>query len=63
VSQNRVIGAICGSEGEEVTGGWRKLHEEELYNLYSSQSSIKIMKSRTRLARNSACLQQMRNIH
>jgi hypothetical protein len=29
-----------------VTGGWRKLHNEELYNLYSSPSIIRMIKSR-----------------
>jgi hypothetical protein len=32
---------------DEVTGGWRKLHNEELHNLYSSPSIIKMIKSRT----------------
>jgi hypothetical protein len=31
---------------DEVTGGWRKLHNEELHDLYSSPSIIRIMKSR-----------------
>jgi hypothetical protein len=31
-----------------VTGGWRKLHNEELHNLYSSPSIIRIIKSRRR---------------
>jgi hypothetical protein len=31
---------------DEVTGGWRKLHNEELHNLYSSSSIIRIMKLR-----------------
>jgi hypothetical protein len=31
----------------EVTGGWRKLHNEELHNLYSSPSIIRMIKSRT----------------
>jgi hypothetical protein len=31
---------------DEVTGGWRKLHNEELYDLYSSPSIIRIIKSR-----------------
>jgi branched-subunit amino acid aminotransferase/4-amino-4-deoxychorismate lyase len=31
---------------DEVTGGWRKLHEEELHNLYSSSSIITMIKSR-----------------
>jgi hypothetical protein len=30
----------------EVTGGWRKLHHEELHNLYSSPSIIRMIKSR-----------------
>jgi hypothetical protein len=32
--------------GDRVTGGWRKLHNEELHNLYSSPSIIRIIKSR-----------------
>jgi hypothetical protein len=32
---------------EEVAGGWRKLHNEELHNLYSSPSIITMIKSRT----------------
>jgi hypothetical protein len=35
-----------GSE-DEVTGDWRKLHYEELHNLYSSPNIIRMMKSRT----------------
>jgi hypothetical protein len=31
---------------DEVTGGWRKLHKEELHNFYSSPSIIKMIKSR-----------------
>jgi hypothetical protein len=31
---------------DEVTGGWRKLHKEELHNLYSSPSIIRMIKSR-----------------
>jgi hypothetical protein len=31
---------------EEVTGGWRKLHSEELHNLYSSTNIIMMIKSR-----------------
>jgi hypothetical protein len=32
--------------GDEMTGGWRKLHNEELYKLYSSPSIIRMIKSR-----------------
>jgi hypothetical protein len=37
---------IFGPKGDEVTGGWRKLHHEELHNLYSSPSIIRMIKSR-----------------
>jgi hypothetical protein len=44
--ENRVLRRIFGSKGDGVTGGWRKLHNEELHNLYCSQSIIRIIKSR-----------------
>jgi hypothetical protein len=34
--ENRVLRRIFGPKRDEVTGGWRKLHNEELHNLYSS---------------------------
>jgi hypothetical protein len=34
--ENRVLRRICGPKRDEVTGEWRKLHNEELHNLYSS---------------------------
>jgi hypothetical protein len=37
VSENRVLRRIYGPKRDEVTGGWRKLHNEELHNLYSLQ--------------------------
>jgi hypothetical protein len=40
VFENRVIRRISGPEKDEVTGGWRKLHNEELHNLYSSPNII-----------------------
>jgi hypothetical protein len=36
---------IFGSKRDEVTGGWRKLHNEELHNLYSSPSIIRTITS------------------
>jgi hypothetical protein len=45
VFENRVL-RIFEPERDEVTGGWRKLHNEELHNLYSSPSIIKMTKSR-----------------
>jgi hypothetical protein len=44
--ENRVLRRIFGPKRDEVTGGWRKLHNEELHNLYSSPSIIRIIKSR-----------------
>jgi hypothetical protein len=42
--ENRVLTTICGPKREEVTGEWRKLHNEELRN--SSPSIIRQIKSR-----------------
>jgi hypothetical protein len=44
--ENRVLRRIFGLKREEMTGEWRKLHNEELHDLYSSPSIIRIMKSR-----------------
>jgi hypothetical protein len=46
VFENRVLGRIFGPKRNEETGGWRKLHNSELHNLYSSPSIIRIIKSR-----------------
>jgi hypothetical protein len=43
---NRVLRWIFGPKGDEVTGEWRELHNEELRDLYSSPSIIRIIKSR-----------------
>jgi hypothetical protein len=44
--ENRVLRRIFGPNRSGVTGEWRKLHNEELHNLYSSPSIIRIIKSR-----------------
>jgi hypothetical protein len=46
VLENRVLRRIFGSKRDEVIGRWRKLHNEELHNLYSSPSIIRINRSR-----------------
>jgi hypothetical protein len=43
---HRVLRRISGTEREEVTGGWRKLHDEELHNLCSSPNCIRMTKSK-----------------
>jgi hypothetical protein len=44
--ESRVLRMIFGPRTDEVTGEWRKLHNEELHDLYSSSSIIRIMKAR-----------------
>jgi hypothetical protein len=46
VFENRVLRRIFGPKRDEVTGEWRKLHNEELHDLYSLSSIIRIMKAR-----------------
>jgi hypothetical protein len=41
VFENRMLRRICGPKRGEVTGGWRKLHNEEFRDLYSSPSIIR----------------------
>jgi hypothetical protein len=48
VFENRVPRRILGLRRDEVTGGWRKLHNEELRDLYSSPSMIRKIKLRRR---------------
>jgi hypothetical protein len=46
VFENRVLRRIFGPKRNEVTSEWRKLHDKELHDLYSSPSIIRIIKSR-----------------
>jgi hypothetical protein len=46
VFENRVLRRIFGPKRDEVTGEWRKLHNEDFCDLYSSPSIIRIIKSR-----------------
>jgi hypothetical protein len=46
VFKNRVLRGIFGPKSDEVTGDWRRLHYEELIDLYSSPNIIRVMKSR-----------------
>jgi hypothetical protein len=46
VFENRVLRRTFVPKRDEVTGGWRKLHNEELHNLYSSPDIIRMIRSR-----------------
>jgi hypothetical protein len=46
VFERRVLRGIFGPKRDEVTGEWRKLHDEELNDLYSSPNIVRVIKSR-----------------
>jgi hypothetical protein len=47
VFEDRMLRRIFGLMREEVMGGWRKLYNEELHNVYSSPNFIRVIESRT----------------
>jgi hypothetical protein len=46
VFQNRMLRRMFGRKRDEVTGEWRKLHNEELHDVYSSPTTVRVRKSR-----------------
>jgi hypothetical protein len=46
VFENRVLRRIFGPKTDEVTRDWRKLHNEELHDMYSSPNIVRVIKSR-----------------
>ena len=46
VFENRVLRKLFGPKRDEVTGEWRKLHNEELNDLYSLPNIVRVVKSR-----------------
>jgi hypothetical protein len=64
VFENRVLRRIFGPKRDEVTGEWRKLHNEELHILYSFSNVIRQIKSRRmRWAGHLARMGEERNVY
>jgi hypothetical protein len=64
VFENRVLRRILGLKRDEVTGGWRKLHNEELYTWRRVQAMIRMIKSRRmRWAGHVAQMREKRNAY
>ena len=64
VFENRVLRRIFGPKRDGVTEGWRKLHNEELNDLYSSPNIVRVIKSRRmRWAGRVARVEEGRGVH
>jgi hypothetical protein len=63
VFENMVLRRISGPKRDEVIGGWIKLHNEELHNLYSSPSIIRMIKSRMENSKHMAGVGEKRNAY
>jgi hypothetical protein len=64
VFENRVLRRVFGPKRDEGTGEWRKLHKEELNDLYSLPNIVRVVKSsRMRWAGYVACMGEKRGVH
>jgi len=64
VFENRVLRRIFGPKRDEVTEEWRRLHNEELNDLYSSTNIVRVIKSRrTKWAGHVVCMEESRDVY
>jgi hypothetical protein len=64
VFENRVLSRVFGPKSDEVTGEWRKLHNEELNDLYSLPHIVRVVKSRRmRWAGHVARMEEDKGVH
>jgi hypothetical protein len=62
--ENRVMRRIFGPKRDEVVGGWKRLHNEKLHNLYASPNILRVVKSRRmRWVGHVARMEEMRNVY
>jgi hypothetical protein len=63
VFENRVLRGIFGSKKDEIAGEWRKLHNEELDDLYCSPNIVRVTKSRIRWVGHVARMAERRSVY
>ena len=63
VFDNRVLRRIFGPKRDEVLGEWRKLHNDEISDLYSSPDIVRVIKSRLGWAGHAARMGERRSVH
>jgi hypothetical protein len=62
VFENLVLRRIFGPNSDGVTGEWRKLHNEQLNDLYGSPNNVRVIKLRGRWAGHVACMWERRGV-